>query len=260
MALAAAALLLLLAASPAGAQTTVDYDTDDNRLIEIDSLAKLNAIRYDLNGDGTVDNSGDQTSYDLGFANALSAQCPTSCQGYELTANLTFDSDGDGDVDANDHSGAYWDSGSGWAPIGTSANPFTAVFNGNGHTIASLFISRSSANNAGLFGYASGASFRDVGLPNADVTGQNSVGVLVGRTVSNSTQLRNSYATGRVSGTDNVGGLAGRWEGALSASYAGVDVAGSGNYSGGLAGRLWSGTITAGYATGAVSGNNQAGG
>ena len=50
--LAAALLLLLLAVAPAGAQTIVDYDTDDNGLIEIDSLSKLNAIRHDLDGNG----------------------------------------------------------------------------------------------------------------------------------------------------------------------------------------------------------------
>ena len=40
--------------------------------------------------------------------------CPaTGCIGYELTASLDFDSDSDGDVDANDHSGAHWNAGSG---------------------------------------------------------------------------------------------------------------------------------------------------
>ena len=31
----------------------VDYDADDNDLIEVATLAQLNAIRWDLNGDGT---------------------------------------------------------------------------------------------------------------------------------------------------------------------------------------------------------------
>ena len=44
--------LALLFAAPAGAQTTVDYDADDDQLIEIDSPAQLNAIRHDLDGDG----------------------------------------------------------------------------------------------------------------------------------------------------------------------------------------------------------------
>ena len=37
----------------------VDYDADNDGLIDVDSLAKLNAIRYDLNGDGVVDNASD---------------------------------------------------------------------------------------------------------------------------------------------------------------------------------------------------------
>ena len=49
--------LLLSSASPAGAQSgsgTVDYDTDGDNLIEVSSLAQLNAIRYDLDGNGAV--------------------------------------------------------------------------------------------------------------------------------------------------------------------------------------------------------------
>ena len=40
-----------------------DYDTDNDGLIDIDSAAKLNAIRWDLNGDGTADNAADNASY-----------------------------------------------------------------------------------------------------------------------------------------------------------------------------------------------------
>ena len=37
---------------PAFAQT--DYDMDDDNLIDVTTLPQLNAIRYDLNGDGVV--------------------------------------------------------------------------------------------------------------------------------------------------------------------------------------------------------------
>ena len=49
-----AALLSLAVAAPLEAQT-VDYDDNDNRLIEVSSLAQLHAIRWDLNGDGSLD-------------------------------------------------------------------------------------------------------------------------------------------------------------------------------------------------------------
>ena len=33
---------------------TIDYDADDDGLIEISSVAQLNAVRWDLDGDGTA--------------------------------------------------------------------------------------------------------------------------------------------------------------------------------------------------------------
>ena len=38
-------------------RTVTDYDTDNDRLIDITTLAQLNAIRWDLNGDGAIDSS-----------------------------------------------------------------------------------------------------------------------------------------------------------------------------------------------------------
>ena len=37
---------------PAAAQTTTDYDADDDGLIDINNLDQLNAIRWDLDGNG----------------------------------------------------------------------------------------------------------------------------------------------------------------------------------------------------------------
>lgn len=36
----------------AGAQSAVDYDADDDGLIEIEWLEQLDAVRWDLDGDG----------------------------------------------------------------------------------------------------------------------------------------------------------------------------------------------------------------
>ena len=53
------ATLLALAAAlvfaPDAAANTTDYDTDDDNLIEISNLAQLNAMRWDLDGEGTSD-------------------------------------------------------------------------------------------------------------------------------------------------------------------------------------------------------------
>ena len=60
-----------------------------------------------------------------------------ACQGYELRADLDFDTNGDGRIDAND---AYWNNGAGWKPI----DSLTTTLEGNGHTISHLFINRPS--------------------------------------------------------------------------------------------------------------------
>ena len=57
LALFCAGVAALLALRGVAAQTPTDYDTDNDGLIEVDSLAKLNAMRWDLNGDGVVDNA-----------------------------------------------------------------------------------------------------------------------------------------------------------------------------------------------------------
>ena len=229
-----------------------DYDVDDDGLIEVADLAQLNAIRWDLDGDGTSAEAG----YALAFPDAPAAMgCPASgCTGYALTADLDFDTDGSGTVDAND---AYWNNGAGWEPIGSEASPFTAVFDGNGHTIANLFIDRSGTNEVGLFGRTRWpGTIRRVGLPGVDVTGGYDTGSLVGW---NSGRVEASYAGGRVaSARAEVGGLVGWNERDVAASYAAVDVTG-GDYAGGLVGGNH-GAVTASYATGAVTGGAKTGG
>ena len=88
------------------------------------------------------------------------------CTGYELTADLDFDENGD------DSRNDTYNTGSGWDPIGSFARGyFDATFDGNGHTISNLFINRSTTDYVGLFGETIG-TLRDLGLEDADVTGQ----------------------------------------------------------------------------------------
>ena len=77
--------------SPAAqAQTTpVDYDTDNDGLIEINNRDQLDAVRYDLNGNGDPDNSSDDAAYLLAFPDGditsnIKMGCATACTGYEL--------------------------------------------------------------------------------------------------------------------------------------------------------------------------------
>ena len=234
---------MLLAALPVQAQTTVDYDADDDRLIEIDTPAKLNAIRYDPDGDGAV-SVGDQTSYDGGFANAAASQCPNpGCQGYELTADL-------------DLAAAY----PSWTPI---AN-FYAIFDGNGHTIAGLNVSTGSGD-AGLFGELNTPGvIRYVGLLSPAVASfgvSQFAGALAGELLAGS-NIYASYVAGGsvfVNGASALaGGLAGLNDGGrIQASYATASVGGAGNPDniriGGLVGQSTGGAIIASYAAGPVS-------
>ena len=257
-------------------RTVVDYDDDNDGLIDIKTLAQLDAIRHDLNGDGDIavtnpayssgvsqpgsqrrrpDGLPELTDHDSNTATPDQA----TCTGYELRANLNFDTDGDNTADA-----PY----ANWTPIPA----YNSAFNGNGRTISNLNISGSGAGNAGLFAQLNGSGrIYAVGLLNPSVRNGGSVnggtGALVGRNAGGS--IYAVYARGgAVNSTQNdarTGGLVGwnRDSGTITASYATVAVSGgSGQYArlGGLVGlNLASppsnlGTINDSYAAGSVSG------
>ena len=86
-------------------------------LIEVANLEQLDAIRWDLDGDGLPDSSAGIAGFAAAFPRALDGMgCPDSgCSGYELISNLDLDTNGNGLADAGDD---YWNDGAGWAPIG----------------------------------------------------------------------------------------------------------------------------------------------
>ena len=258
--------ILLLAVGETRAQdSATDYDSDDDGLIEVANLAQLNAIRWDLDGDGLPDNSSAITGYRAAFPGAAESMgCPNGkCSGYELTADLDFDTNGTGFPDSDD---AYWNEGQGWEPIGGEfGSPFIASFDGGGHTISNLYIARD-ASYVGLFGIASSDGFnrffgpnnniRNVGLVNVDVRGGFYTGALVG----DNTLTIASYSTGSVTGTHEVGGLVGsNFGGEVIASYSTASVSGGAGV-GGLVGSNFFGRILASYSTGSVTGTRAVGG
>ena len=243
-----------------------DYDTDDDGLIEIATLEQLNALRHDLDGNGETDVPADWMLYFEAFHDAQEGMgCAHGCAGFELMADLDFDDPGSYASGAVDQGWSRSDGGTGWEPIGTGSPDyaFSAPFDGNGETIANLFINRPDTNNVGLFGYARYGPIRNLGLTDVDITGNNSVGGLVGRyrnyVVQSSGGVRASYATGRVSGQDSVGGLVGRSSYPIRHCYAAVDVTGS-RVVGGLVGSLGLYDVDSSYATGKVSGATSVGG
>ena len=85
-----------------------DIDKDDDGLIEIDSLEKLNAMRYQPDG------SGYRKSED---SPKITAGCSENgCNGYELTRDLDFDDDASYGVTPNK---VTWTTDAGWQPIGS---------------------------------------------------------------------------------------------------------------------------------------------
>ena len=147
--------------------------------------------------------------------------------------------------------------GKGWQPIAVN-NTFVGGFDGQGYEICDLFIDRSDESVVGLFGILGDVgTIENVGV-NGNVTGQDNVGVLAGKSEGT---VSNSYATGRVIGDTNVGGLVGfDFNGSTTTdSYATCNVTGDSNV-GGLVGWNKNGTVSNSYATGRVIGTSNVGG
>jgi hypothetical protein len=167
-------------------------------------------------------------------------------------------------------------------------NPFTGVFDGNGHTISNFTYESDGTDFIGLFGYVyePNALIKDVALidPNVDggtgdyvgglagwlrrgtmrncaveggnIAGEWYVGGLVGNNYRDSI-ISNCHATAVVSGFRDTGGLVGsnQLRSVISDCYAAGTVSGTGNQVGGLVG--WNGgTVLDCYMAGSVSGNN----
>ena len=275
-----------------------DYDADDDGLIEIAELDQLNAVRFDRDGDGVVDRipgSGadphpdDVRAYAAAFRGAAESMgCAglNGCGGYELVADLNFDTNGNGGPDDGD---AYWNGGRGWKPIGQPASErwfwlgelFYAVFDGNGHVVSNLFIDRPDEAFVGLFGFVVWVDdlrrgiVRNVELADVRIAGCRIVGGLVGR---NRSLVAGSNVSGNVSvvheGTANNGFICGYYGGGLvgvnerrgvvRASHASASVSAE-YFAGGLVGnngRYANGTgqVLGSFAIGAVTAIGGAGG
>ncbi len=232
---------------PAGAR---DYDTDDDGLIEIRTLAQLDAVRHDPNGAADPLSPSGRSAYDAAFpGRSRRMGCHRGfCRGYELLADLDFDTNRSGGPDAGD---AWWNGGAGWAPIGTRVEEqFAAVLEGNGHAIRNLFITRRDAD-AGLFArIGPSAEVRRLRLVDVDVTGVNAGGLAA----ENHGVVTASFASGRVTASDTAGGLVGSTSGRIVNSWAACSVSGA-NWAGGLAGWNVNNHVVASYATGDVRGS-----
>ena len=205
----------------------IGSDTDGNGLIEITTPAQLNAMRWDLDGDGNQVGDGDA---DLSVPSAdretyfsllrcrqdttpAAVPPPSTCVGYELMNDISLAS--------------YKNS---WTPIGPH---WQAVFNGNGFSVTGLEGQHGLFGNIGILGNET-VNAKTV-VKNVDVVGAkitlaaNKSGGVLAR--ANYATIIGSYVTGEVTGgaTESVlfdyGGLVGiNRGGTIAASVADVNV------------------------------------
>ncbi len=188
-------------------------DSDGDGLVEIWTATMLDNMRYDLAG----------TSYKTSATDAGDSKgCPdTGCNGYELMANIDLlpllDANTNGEIDFDMttvtvadvmHTVIDVNEDTSWSPVGDNstgddASRFTGTFEGNGNTIANLWVNISSSGGAyvGLFGVTGGsAEIHNVGVISGGVSASSSdssssSGGLVGNS-SSSLTITNSYFSG----------------------------------------------------------------
>ena len=271
-----------------GALNVDDVDDDNDGLIEIHNLDMLFNMQHHLNGTSyRITRSGDDNT--TGGPTSPTDICPTDSDGdgtylcgYELTRSLDFENEGSYASGSTRY--ATTDANAAWRPISGNAatatnrgwtfnkiGTFNAYFEGNGYTIANLYI-RNAGNNGFIANIGNNARIHNVGFvdaaiyPAASGTASSTTGVLGG---NNSGTITASYATGTIDSSGSPvlaestitiisGGLVGVNDGDIIASYAAVTVTGSpgDDLVGGLAGTGTSGVIIASYATGHVGGGD----
>lgn len=98
------------------------------------------------------------------FAEAVNAGTAESYASVKLTADITIPS------------------GTTWTPIGSAANPYTGVFDGDGHTVSGLTASITAAEYSpeapfGLFGKTQGATIKNLKMSDTSLTGASYAGI-----------------------------------------------------------------------------------
>ncbi|MEP1307080.1 MAG: LamG-like jellyroll fold domain-containing protein [Balneola sp.] len=161
--------------------------------------------------------------------------------------------------------GIFWNDGEGFEPIGTGSGSlsFKGHLDGDGYSIDELYINRPSQSDVGFFSGLNGTSSGSVtnlALTNVDITGGEDTGALSGE-VFNGATVSENYVTGSVTSTTNYTGgmIGGFFNGTMTDNYSLVNVNG-GQYAGGLIGRYTGGTVTKNYSTGTVTGTSNLGG
>lgn len=175
----------------------------------------------------------------------------------------------------------------GWAPIGTSAVPFTGTFEGNNKCIYGLKINRPSLDYIGLFGYSgNGGKISNTILVCPIIEGHNFVGGFCGLTgeitgcmiingmISGTSQIggiagrsdnyqniKECFCYAEITGVNYVGGIAGDLSGGTMNCFFGGNISASGSDIGGITGCVYNfPSVTRNYVTGSIKGGSYVGG
>jgi hypothetical protein len=190
------------------------------------------------------------------------------------------------DIDAAET--AFWFSGRGWAPVGTSTNRFGGRLDGDGRAIRNLTVNREADSYGGLFGYTQNCMVENLELTDAHVFSNSYGGALVGMAIGsvidgiqvtgavgspgsiiggvigfqNGGSLQRVHFEGTVTGQNYVGGMVGDLQGGGTISQASTDAYVTGGIAtGGLIGRIYLGSdFRLISSKGSVTGTNQVGG
>ncbi len=178
---------------------------------------------------------------------------------YSLAANLDLSA-------IRGSSSDIWITAEGFAPLGNLGGVapwFTGALDGDGYTIANLYVNGAAAGleHAGLFGLIGpGGQVSDLALTGAQVSGSTNVGALAGRAFDPAGIIDVSVA-GSVSGVTSIGGVLGYLDGGQASDLtSAASVTGSGVQIGGLVGAALDTDISLSSASGAVTGGGDVGG
>ena len=245
----------------------VTKETETHRIVEngfcacneVYQPADLTTDKYDINGDDSKDevyeisNAG-QLYWFAGLVNGtLSGVKQNTSANAVLTKDIVVNKNvlkPDGTL--ND--GTFKE----WAPIATSASPYTGIFEGQNHTISGLYFKQEDSYDVGLFGRNNG-KIANAGILDSYFYGTSKVGGVCGNNYTGT--ITNCYNTGSVSGFGTLGGVSGyNYTGSITNCYNTGNVSGSSGFVGGVSGCNSKGTIINSYNAGSVSGLECVGG
>ena len=129
-----------------------------------------------------------------------------------------------------------------WTPIGTSSQPFTGTFDGQGHTVSGIYVN-SSNNCQGFFGATNGATIINLHTAQGYIRGNGSVGGIVGNAEGGSIEDCTNGCTIASTGSSN-GGIIGKGMGVQITGCTNNGPLVAGQYqNGGIAGTVEDSTI-----------------